>query len=189
MDAIAAILSRTSVRHFRPEPVPPEVVGRLLECAVRAPNHKLTEPWRFIVLTGEARDKFAEIRAQHRLKRFDNPFSPEALAAADKVRREARETPAYVVVASVLSADELTREEDYAATMMAIGNLIVAAQALGLGSFIRTGGVMKQPALLELTQVPQNERIVAVISLGYPSGTEAPRRRKPWSEVTRWIDH
>ena len=188
MDAIAAILSRTSVRHFRPDPVPPEVIGQLLECAVRAPNHKLTEPWRFVVLTGEARNKFAEIRAQHRLKRFDNPAGPEAQAAAEKVRRESRETPAYVVVASVLSADELTREEDYAATMMAIGNLIVAAQALGLGTFLRTGGVMRQPALLELAQVPANERIVAVVSLGYPSEKGTPRRRKPWSELTRWID-
>jgi nitroreductase len=189
MDAIGAILSRTSVRHFRPDPVSPEVIGRLLECAVRAPNHKLTEPWRFIVLTGEARDKFAEIRAQHRLKRFDNPSGPEAQAAAERVRRESRETPAYVIVASVLSDDEITREEDYAATMMAIGNLIVAAQALGLGSFLRTGGVMRQPALLELAQIPKDERIVAVVSLGYPSGTETPRRRKPWSELTRWIDH
>lgn len=188
MDAIAAILSRTSVRHFRADPVSPEVIGRLLECAVRAPNHKLTEPWRFVVLTGEARDKFAEIRAQHRLKRFDNPSSPGAQAAAEKVRRESRETPAYVVVASVLSADDLTREEDYAATMMAIGNLIVAAQALGLGSFLRTGGVMKQPALLELAQIPENERVVAVVSLGYPSEKETPRRRKPWSELTRWIN-
>jgi nitroreductase len=189
MDAIAAILSRTSVRHFRPDQVSPEVIGRLLECAVRAPNHKLTEPWRFVVLTGEARNRFAEIRAQHRLKRFDNPSGPEAQAAAEKVRLESRETPAYVIVASVLNADELTREEDYAATMMAIGNLLVAAQALGLGSFLRTGGVMRQPALLELARIPENERIVAVVSLGYPSSEkETPRRRKPWSEVTRWID-
>jgi len=187
MDAIAAILSRTSVRHFRPDPVAPEVIERLLECAVRAPNHKLTEPWRFTVLTGEARDRFAEIRAQHRLKRFDDASSPEAQAAAEKVRRESCATPAYVVVASVLSTDEVTREEDYAATMMAIGNLIVAAQALGLGSFLRTGGVMRQPALLELAQVPENERIVGVISLGYPAQEDAPRRRKPWFELTRWI--
>jgi nitroreductase len=188
MDAIAAILSRTSVRHFRPDPVSREVIGRLLECAIRAPNHKLTEPWRFMVLSGDARNKFAEIRAQHRLKRFDNPSGAEAQAAAEKVRRESRETPAYVIVSSVVSPDEITREEDYAATMMAIGNLIVAAQALGLGSYIRTGGVMKQPALLELAQVPENERIVAVISLGYPSENETPRRRKPWAELTRWID-
>ena len=63
MDAIDAIQRRTSVRHFRSDPVSREMVQRLLECAVRAPNHKLTEPWRFVVLTGAARERYAEARA------------------------------------------------------------------------------------------------------------------------------
>ncbi|HZN97905.1 MAG TPA: nitroreductase [Gemmatimonadales bacterium] len=188
MDAISAISSRTSVRRFQPEPVPRPVIQQLLECAVRAPNHKLTEPWRFIVLTGRARDRLAEIRAHHRLKRFTDPAGAEAAAAADKVRREARETPAFVVVLTAVSPDEITREEDYAATMMATGNLMTAAQALGLGTYLRTGGVMRDPALLQLAQVPDGFRIVAVISLGYPAEAEPPRRRKPPTEVTRWLD-
>lgn len=188
MDAISAISSRTSVRRFQPEPVPRQVIQQLLECAVRAPNHKLTEPWRFIVLTGQARDRLAEIRAHHRLKRFTDPAGAEAVAAADKVRREARETPAFVVVLTAVSPDEVTREEDYAATMMATANLMTAAQALGLGTYLRTGGVMRDPALLQLAQVPDGFRIVAVISLGYPAEAEPPRRRKPPTEVTRWLD-
>jgi nitroreductase len=188
MDAISAISSRTSVRRFQPEPVPRQVIQQLLECAVRAPNHKLTEPWRFIVLTGRARDGLAEIRAHHRLKRFTDPAGAEAAAAADKVRREARETPAFVVVLTAVSPDEITREEDYAATMMATANLMTAAQALGLGTYLRTGGVMRDPALLQLAQVPEGFRIVAVISLGYPAEAEPPRRRKPPTELTRWLD-
>jgi nitroreductase len=73
MDAIDAIQRRTSVRRFRPDPVPRETIARLLECAVRAPNHKLTEPWRFAVLTGPARSRLAELRARHRLKRYTDP--------------------------------------------------------------------------------------------------------------------
>src|SRR5687768_1343974 len=138
MDAITAINRRTSVRRFRSDPLPREVIEQVLDCAVRAPNHKLTEPWRFAVLTDAARDRFAEIRAGHRLKRFDDPTSREASAAADKVRREARETPAYIVVMSAVNPDEITREEDYAATMMAIANLTIAAQSLGLGTYLRT---------------------------------------------------
>src|SRR3982750_2705966 len=103
MDPLNALLSRTSVRHFRPDPVPTDVIGQLLECAIRAPNHKLTQPWRFVVLTESARDKFAEIRARHRLKRFSDPSTTEAQAAAEKVRREGQETPVYIVVASVLN--------------------------------------------------------------------------------------
>lgn len=188
MDAVTAINRRTSVRRFRPDPIPRETIEQLLDCAVRAPNHKLTEPWRFAVLTDGARDRFAEIRAGHRLKRFDDPMSPEARTAADKVRREAREPPAYVVVMSAVNPDEITREEDYAATMMAIANLMIAAQSLGLGTYLRTGGVMRDRDLVELARVPQNFRVVGIVSLGYPAEQEEPRRRKAAAELTRWVD-
>jgi nitroreductase len=188
MDAIAAISRRTSVRRFRPDPLPRDTIRQLLDCAVRAPNHKLTEPWRFAVLTGGARDAFAEIRASHRLKRHNDPASAEAQAAADKTRRESREIPVYVVVLSATSPDEITREEDYAATMMAIGNFMIAAESIGLGTYLRTGGVMRDLALLRLAQVPEGFRVVGVLSVGYPAESEPPRRRKPASELTRWLE-
>lgn len=188
MDAITAIAQRTSVRRFRPDPVPREMVQRLLDCAVRAPNHKLTEPWRFSVLTGEARDRLGDIRAAHRLKRFADPSSAEAQAAADKTRRESRDTPAYVVVMAALNPDEITREEDYAATMMAIANFMIAAQSLGLGTYLKTGGVMRDPGLMKLATVPENFRIVGIISLGYPADEEPPRRRRSAAELTYWIE-
>ena len=187
MEAIEAILARTSVRRFRDQPVDRDVVLRLLESAIRAPNHKLTEPWRFVVLTGRARDQFAEIRAGHRLKRFSDPSSSEAQSASQKVLRESRETPVQVVVSMVENPDERTREEDYAATMMAIQNLLVAAQALGLGSYLRTGALMRDPSLLALAGIPDDQRVVGIISLGYPAETELPRRRRSPAEVTRWI--
>jgi nitroreductase len=187
MDAIDAIQRRTSVRRFRPAPVPRETIERLLECAVRAPNHKLTEPWRFAVLTGDARARFADLRARHRLKRWADPASPEAVAGGEKVRREALETPAFIVVMTATSPDDVTREEDYAATMMAIGNLMTAAEALGLGTYLRTGGIMREPALAELVGLPEGFRVAGVLSLGYPAEQEAPRRRRPAAEVTRWV--
>jgi nitroreductase len=188
MDAITAITQRTSVRRFRPDPIPREIIQRLLDCAVRAPNHKLTEPWRFCVLTGGARDQLADIRAGHRLKRFADPSSAEAQAAADKVRRESRETPAYVVVMGAENPDEITREEDYAATMMAIANLMIGAQSLGVGTYLKTGGVMRDPALMQLARVPPNFRVVGIVSLGYPAEEEPPRRRTPAAELTLWVE-
>ena len=187
MDAITAINRRTSVRRFLPRPVSREMIEQVLECAVRAPNHKLTQPWRFTVFTGGARDRFAEIRASHRLKRYTDPASADAQAGADKVRRESRETPAYIVVMSAMSPDDITREEDYAATMMAVANLMIAAESLGLGTYLRSGGVMQDPALLELAGVPDNYRVVGMLSLGYPAQQEEPRRRKAAAEVTRWV--
>jgi nitroreductase len=188
MDAIAAIKSRISVRHFSNRPIARELIEQLLDCAVRAPNHKLTQPWRFAVLTGAAKDRFAQIRAGHRLKRFSDPSSSEAQVAAEKVRREAAETPAFIVVMVAVSSDEITREEDFAAAMMAIANLMTAAQSLGLGTYLRTGGVMRDHGLLELIQAPEGYRVVGVLSLGYPAEQEAPRKRRSATELTHWFD-
>ncbi len=188
MDAIEAIQRRTSIRRFRPEPVARGLIERLLECAIRAPNHKLTEPWRFAVLMGDARAQFAEIRAKHRLKRFADPQSAEALAGAEKVRRESLETPVFIVVMCAVSQDEITREEDYAAAMMGIANLMTAAESLGLGTYLRTGGVMREQLLAELVGLEEGFRITGVVSLGYPAAPETPRRRRPAVELTRWVE-
>jgi nitroreductase len=189
MDAITAIKQRTSVRRYRSQPVARDLVEHLLECAVRAPNHKLTQPWRFAVITGAAKERYAEIRARHRLKRFADPASAEAATAAEKVRREALETPLHVVAMAAVSPDEITREEDYAATMMALANLMIAAESLGLGTYLKTGGVMQDHGLAELVELPDNFRVVGLVSLGYPAEQEPPRRRKPAAELTRWVEH
>lgn len=187
MDAIDAIRQRTSVRRYRPDPVSRETIERLLECAVRAPNHKLTEPWRFAVLTGGAKARLADIRASHRLKRYDDPASQEALARSEKARRETLESPAFIVVMARASDDEITREEDYAAVMMATANLMTAAQSLGLGTYLKTGGVMRDPALADLVGLPEGYRVVGILSVGYPVEPEPPRRRRPAGELTTWL--
>jgi nitroreductase len=188
MDAVRAIMARTSVRRFRPDPVARSVIEELLECAVRAPNHKLTQPWRFAVLTGAAKDRLAEIRAAHRLKRFTDPSTVEAQASADKQRRETRDTPVFIVAMAHTDPDDMTREEDYAATMMALANLMIAAQACGLGTYLKTGGVMKDPDLFRLAEVPDQFRIVGLVSLGYPTEEAPPRRRTSAAELTWWIE-
>jgi len=188
MDAIDAIQRRTSVRRFRPDPVPKETLERLLECAVRAPNHKLTEPWRFAVVTGPARARLADVRARHRLKRWADPTAPEAMAAAEKIRQEALDTPAFVVVMTAAGGDETTREEDFAAAMMAIQNIMIAAESLELGTYLRTGGMMREDALADLVGLPDGFRVAGVVSVGFPAAREPPRRRRPAAEVTRWVE-
>ena len=188
MDAIDAIQRRTSVRRFRPEPVSRETLQRLLDCAVRAPNHKLTEPWRFAVLTGASRARLAEIRAGHKSKRWADPGAPEAVAAGAKARQEALDTPAFVVVMTAVGGDETVREEDFAAAMMAIENLMIAAESLGLGTYLRTGSVMREPAMAELVGLPEGFRIAGVISVGYPAERDPPRRRRPSTELTTWLE-
>ncbi len=186
MDAYDAIHRRVSTRAFLPRPLARTVIERILDAAVRAPNHKLTEPWRFVVLTDAARDRFAAARRDHRLRRFDDPASPEAARAAEKTHRETLETPAVVLVASAVSADAVRAAEDLAACWMAVQNLLTAATAEGLGSYVRTGGILEEATVLELAALPPAHRLLAAISLGHPAADEAPRRRTPASEKTVW---
>jgi nitroreductase len=188
MDTFEAIARRVSTRAFRPEAVARGTLARLLDAAVRAPNHKLTEPWRFAVLVGASRDRYADIRRAHRAAKFPDPAAADAARAIEKTWREARETPAVVVVLCAVADDAVRREEDYAAAMMATQNLLVAASAEGLGTCVRTGGIMDEPALRELARCPADHRIVALVSAGYPATDEPPRRRTPAAERTLWLE-
>jgi nitroreductase len=189
MDTHDAIARRTSTRAFRPDAVPRYAIERLLAAAVRAPNHKLTEPWRFAVLTGESKLRYAELRRAHRAKKFPDPAGPDAARSIEKTYREALDTPAFIVVMCAVADDPVRREEDYGATMMAIQNLLVAAAADGIGTFLRTGGMMEHPEVRALVRVPDGYRIVGIISLGYLAGTPEPtRRRKPLGEIVDWME-
>ncbi len=188
MDAFDAIHGRVSTRAFADRPVPRPVLERLLAAAVRAPNHKLTEPWSFAVLSGAGAARFAELKRAHRATRFPDPSAPEAARSIEKTWREAAGTPAFVVVMCAVSDDAVRREEDYASAMMAAQNLMIAATAEGLGTYVRTGGIMNDPAVGDLVRLPDGHRIVAVISVGYPAGKAEPVRRTDAARKTFWVE-
>lgn len=188
MDTYDAISRRSSTRAFKQEPVPRYQLERLIAAAIRAPNHKLTEPWRFAVLAGAAKQRYAEIRRAHRAKRFADPGEPQAQKAIEKSYREHLETPVFVVAMCAVADDPIRREEDYGATMMAIENLMIAAAADGLGTYLRTGGIMEHPDVKALARVPDGYRIIGIVSLGYPAVEEEPKRRTSAAELTTWLD-
>ena len=109
MDAHDAIARRTSTRTFREGELPRYAIERLLASAVRAPNHKLTEPWRFAVLTGASKRRYAEIRREHRARKVAG--ASDAAAKTEKTFREAMDTPAFIVVMCAVSDDPVRREE------------------------------------------------------------------------------
>ena len=79
------------------------------------------------------------------------------------------------------------REEDASATMMAIQNLSIAAVALGLGTHIKTGAVMQDPAARAAAGVPEGQRIVAVINVGEPATVPPAKERKSAESLTTWL--
>ncbi len=172
---------------MKPDPIPRALIEQLLDAAVWAPNHRLTEPWQFFVLEGAAKRRFAEIRREFRRSQLPNPEAPEVQAALDKVYQSAVETPILIAVTSHLADDPETREEDVWATYGAAYAFMLGAWAYGVGTYFRTGALRDALGLRELLGLPDNRRIIGVIYVGYPA--EVPqRKRSPASAKTVWLD-
>ncbi|MDR5682662.1 MAG: nitroreductase [Armatimonadota bacterium] len=181
------IRTRRSVGKFRPDPVPRAILEQALDAAVWVPNHRLTEPWRFFVLSGGAKERFAAIRRDFRRTLMPNPDAPEVQAALERVYRDAADTPVIVVVTSHLADDPEVREEDLWATFGAAYAFMLALWSFGVGTYFRTGGLRDHPPLREFLGLGADRRIVGVVYAGYP--LEVPqRRRTPAAQKTVWMD-
>ncbi len=181
-DVIAA---RRSIKRFTPRPVTREEIEELVAAAGLAPNHRLTQPWRFYVLGPEARFAYGLVLGARKARKVADP--EKAVALRDTVAAEHRALPAMLAVAVVSADDAEVREEDYAATMMGIENLMLTAVGMGLGTHIKTGGVMNDPAARAAAGVRDGERIIAVINLGEPAEIPPPKPRTPAVSFTTWV--
>ncbi len=186
MTVLEAIKARRSVPKLRPDPVPREAIEQMLDAAVWAPNHRMTEPWRFYVLMGDGKRRFAEIRRRSRAASFPDPNAPEAQKALDRIYQDTLATPALIVATVHQAADPEVREEDLAATFMAIENLMLVGVELGVGTYMRTGAILRDPELRELLTLEDDRRILAIVYVGNPA--EIPQKRRiPAPERTVWL--
>ena len=184
MRASEAIRGRRSIKRFADRPVSRSEIESLLDAAVLAPNHHLTNPWRFYVLGPDARAAYGLALGARKAKKLTD--ADAAQKVRDTISAEHRALPAMIAVAMVLNDDAEKREEDYAATMMAVQNLALSATEMGLGTSMKTGAVMTDPAARAAAGVADNERIVVVVNIGTPAEVPPPKVRVPASQVTVW---
>lgn len=166
MDLEEAIRTRRTHKAFAPDPVPSELLDELLELARWAPNHHLTNPWRFRVL---------------------GPLALSALkeAAGTEAASKLDRAPTLVAVSALASADPVTAEEDLCAAACATYAVLLSAHARGLAGYWRTPGVLRTQAGHEAVGIPEDERFVALIHLGWPRQEKvAPERAAPTEVVT-----
>jgi nitroreductase len=164
VDVETAIRARRTHKQYESDPVPEEVVRELVDLARRAPNHKLTNPWRFRLLGPETR------------ARIDG-LVPEAEVL--KLRR----APTLVLVTAVPSEDPVLAEEDVQATAAAVQNLLLGATARGLASYWRTPGCFREDGVRELLGLAPGEVVVALVHLGPPASDPPPKERAPVDEI------
>lgn len=170
------IRSRRTVYSFRPERPPREALARAVDAARFAPNHRLTEPWRFYALGPETAEALSVLNAGL----VERRKGPEA--AADKLARW-RAMPGWAVVTCQNSPDPIQAREDYAACCCAVQNLMLCLWAEGIGSKWNTGAVIRDPAFYEIIWAdPAIETVVAMLWYGYPAELPSVQRR-PVSEI------
>lgn len=179
------ITQRRSIKRFTERAVTREELETVLAAAALAPNHRLTQPWRFHVLGPEARHAYGLALGGRKARKLTDPEA--ARAVCDTVAAEHRALPCMLAVALVPHDDPEIGEEDYGATMMAVQNLALAAVSLGLGTHIKTGAVMADPNARAAVGLPDDQRIVAIVNLGEPAEVPPPKPRRPAAELTSWL--
>lgn len=179
-----SIRGRRSIKRFTERPVTREEIEQLLAAAVLAPNHKLTQPWRFYVLGPEARHAYGHALGARKARKIEDVEKAEATRRT--VANEHRALPGMLVVAVVDTEDAEAREENYAAAMMGIQNLALLAVEMGLGTHIKTGAIMGDPAARAAAGVRDDERIIAVVNIGEPADVPPPKTRESAAAFTTW---
>jgi nitroreductase len=180
-----AVRERRSIKRFADRPVSREEIETLLAAAALAPNHRLTQPWRFYVLGPGARYAWGLALGARKAKKLEDPERARTLR--DTVAQEHLALPGLIAVAVVHNDDPEIRDEDYAAAMMGVQNIALTALELGLGTHIKTGAVMNDPAARAAAGVDDDERIVALVHVGVAAESPPPKNREAASTLTKWI--
>ena len=168
VDVEAAIRARRTHKQFGPEPVPEDVLRSLLELARHAPNHHLSQPWRFRVLGPSTRRALDAVVTE-----------TDAL----KLRR----APTLVLATAMLTGDPHQDEEDLHAAACAVYAVLLGATERGLASYWRTPRCLEEPAAREALALAENERVVSLIHLG-PAVSEPPEKdRLALDDVATWL--
>jgi nitroreductase len=164
-----AIRTRRTIKAYEPAPVPRDVLDELFELARWAPNHNLTNPWRFRVLGPAA------------LARLKEAAGPEAAKKLDRA-------PTLVVASAAQRGDPVQDEEDVAAATIAAYVVLLGAHARGLAGYWRTPDVLRTPAGRQAVGLPGDEHFLGLLHLGRARQDKAPPERAPVDEFVSYLD-
>jgi nitroreductase len=168
MDVEQAIRTRRTHKAYLPDPVERETLDELLDLACWAPNHNLTNPWRFRVVGPRTLDD---------LKRAAGPEAAQRLDRA----------PTLIVSSVALGGDKRQDEEDVCAAACATYIVLLAAHARGLAGYWRTPEVLRMPEGRAAVGLGEDERVLGLVHLGWPRQERTPPERAPASDYVTYL--
>jgi nitroreductase len=177
------IRARRSMGKMTEEAPSREMVEAIIEAGTWAPNHHLTEPWRFVVLEGSARNAVGEVMGAVDAARQEDP--DKAASAAASAAKKPLRAP-YVVAIGVEPDPTAPEIEEISAVAAAAQNMLLAAEALGLAAIWRSGWLAFTPEVRDHLGLSAQGKVLGFIYLGYPAGERPSRTRRAVSDVTTW---
>ena len=200
MDFFEVVHTQRAIRRFKPEPVPQEMIWRMIDAAIRAPSGGNTQPWAFLVVTDPAKRKVisdavaagntdADERRAEAMK-FD-PTRRRMRMASIAFRENVMQAPCLIIpclVNPTSPSSDMTNLFAGSSIYGAVQNMMLTARALGLGTLMTTFNIAIEPVLRQEFGLPEDSRPVAVIPVGFPAEGErfGPTTRKPVESVTYW---
>jgi nitroreductase len=169
------------------ERVDDAIVRQMIENATWAPNHKMTEPWHFVVYAGEGTQRLAKDQADlykkvteangtYKEDRFQNLLTKTSLSS-------------HIIVVGMKrdAKKSLPEWEEIGAVFCAVENMYLTATAYGVGCYLSTGGITNFEEAKALFGLGADDKLLGFMHVGMPKGELPAGKRKPVEEKMQWI--
>lgn len=186
MELSHIIMERRSVHVFEDRPVSLELVKKMLDTAVWVPNHKMTQPWRFVLVHGEGRKRIAEVSRALNERRERDPEKAKEIGL--KFYNKLMAVPMFLLVVMKEHPHPVVREEDYASVSCLIHNFSLLSWEQGLGLVWETYPLLHEPSFREALGIGQGEKIVGSLHVGYPAKVPSAQPRIPAEQLLTVIE-
>jgi len=181
MDLYEAIKGRRSVRRFKPDPIPKEIVEKIFEMALWAPSGMNLQNWYFIVMTGEKKEALVQVTSKgydHIEPVLKEVFAEKPIVVEATKKFFKRLGGAPVLVFAYYEPTREKPETSFQSVAAAIQNLLLSAHAEGLGACWMTGPLHVAEQINEMLGI-RDKNLVAVIPIGYPDQSPPAPKRRP----------
>lgn len=200
-----AIYNCRAIRYFTDEPVPDDLIVKVLDAAIRAPSGSNRQSWHFVVVTDPAIKR--QIQAYYK-QSFDayaqmmadvpprdgvsDQTQARVVKSAVHLSEHLHEAPVLIVPCLVFergrikgdgAMQDLARKSLYSSIYPAVQNLLLACRAYGLGACLTTLHLMYEPQVAELLGLPDDAETMALVPVGWPAAKFGPVQRVPVAEV------
>lgn len=196
LNMLSAIMDRRSIRKYKQDPVPKQLIEEILQAGILAPSSKNRQPWKFIVATGASKEDMLAAMNKGLLREKEMPLLPESaehLSGAEYTLKIMEQASVIIAIVNTLGVDInniLTTEEriseicNVQSIGAAIENMTLAATDLGLGSLWICDTYFAHAELCDWLNV--EGELVAAMAIGYVDENPPARPRKSMEAVVEW---